>query len=608
MKIFVLALVVYNVCAVPLGSSKSEEDGDAEALKTNMDMMMDKTMKTAELKGDKSEEFESAKAEELKSQMKAEELKAMEKAEELKSSEKAEELKAIEKAEELKSSEKAEELKASEKAEELKASEKAEELKSSDKSDSDAQELKSSDKPRERREDSPKAEELKSANKPSSKSLLSDDEPQMEALTGSGPVGAGPMGAGPMGPGPEHKPSPCDVPEFKYYQPHPTDPKRYYQCDPWGTFVEKKCDVEGTIWDRWTLTCLTENKVVNISDIVLPTITRRVSAGFNCTIEGQRCHHGGICVVESELYRCSCTVGFVGDFCETHTDDFDLYADIMSGNFSMDNYIKRIINENVTVDITYFEHFKGVWDPATYGKIIDYMTQYKSGLVRYDTLVSRLVKDVLGDIYPDAEFLRTFNVSNQNVVTTLRLVPNLLSYAKYSAERYQDVFVQYQHVLEQLWSFLNVSVPRLRQEAVRYTDLTKFFVSNKIGEETTHVLNYTIAKRFGGRNFLNDTLNNITDVAIREILRVDFATILDRVNTLNSMVHDFSNSVVTEWKKSPNFIFNTVGQTGFTKAADFIKIFREIHTVNCKIWHKLVSYGFWYITNVFTTTPVVVVV
>jgi hypothetical protein len=596
MKIFVLALVVYSVCAVPVSKNDDDAQADAlimdkptitktEALKT--DMMMDKPItKTEALVSDKSEAEASVvepKSDELKADKTRERREEEPKAEEIKSSKDEDEAKA----DELKASKvNAEELKAD------KSSEKAEELKANE------------DKSRERREDSPKAEELKSADamKPSSRPLVADDEPSMEAL-----VANGPMGAGPMGPGPQHTPSPCDVPEFKYYQPHPTDAKRYYQCDPWGTFVEKKCDVEGTIWDRWTLKCQTESKIVNITDIVLPTTTRRVSAGFNCTIDGQRCHHGGICVVESDLYRCSCTVGFVGDFCETHTDDFDLYADIMSGNFSMDSYIKRIVNQNVTVDITYYERFKSILDPVTYGKIIDYMTQYKSGLVRYDTLVSRLVKDVLGDIYPDADFLRTFNISNQNVITTLRLVPNLLSYAKYSSERYQDVFVQYQHVLEQLWSFLNVSVPRLRQEAVHYTDLTRYFANNKISEDSLRVLNHTVARRFGGRNFLNDTLNNITEVAVREILRVDFVTILDRVNTLNSLVHDFSDSVVVEWKKNPNFIFKTVGETGFEKSAEFIKIFREIHHVNCEIWHKLVAYGFWYITNVFTTTPVVVV-
>lgn len=109
-----------------------------------------------------------------------------------------------------------------------------------------------------------------------------------------------------------------------------------------------------------------------------------------------------------------------------------------------------------------------------------YLSFYKDGEVRYDTLINSLVEDILENIYPDAEYLSVFNATEQNVIAMVQMVPSLLSYARYSFDRYQDVFAQYQHVLTTLVKSLNSSLPNIKEEATQYTVLTRIFLNQTV--------------------------------------------------------------------------------------------------------------------------------
>jgi hypothetical protein len=275
----------------------------------------------------------------------------------------------------------------------------------------------------------------------------------------------------------------------------------------------------------------------------------------------------------------------------------------MGGNFSVEDYVRRVSWHNVSLDITYYEQFKSILEPAVYEKLISYLSHYKGGEIRYDTLINRLVKDILGDIYPDVEFLKHFNISQRSVISSIRLVPNLLSYARYSSDRYPEVLVQYEHILDQLWNYLNSTMPTLRQEAIQYTHLAQFFLNGTISPDNWKVLNSTVARRFGGRNFLNDTVYT-SDVELKDTIHRNFVTIVEKVNKLYELIHTYERAVVAQWKKDPETIFRTVVDLELPGSLEFVNLFDEIRKVNCEIWQSLVSYGFWYITNIFNTQPI----
>lgn len=592
-RIFVLALLVCSACAGPVKKAESGALVGGDPMDT----------KSEQLIGDAPSDKEQDEAEPMKmDEPKSDALMSSEKDAKEKERQRrmdGTDMKAEAEKSDEKSESKSEKLESSmDKSDEKAEAEKSEES-SMDKSDAEA--VKADEKSEEKRERRESDESKKSEAAELKANMEQSPEMMMpEHLIGNEPMAPMPEAliGGPAGPGVPPTPSPCDVPEFKYYQPHPTDVHKYYQCDPWGTFVEKVCD-GGRIWDRWTLRCQAEDKIVNFTS-VLPENFKNVST-FNCTVRGQQCLHG-ICVEElTGVYTCSCQANYTGEFCEIHSED--LFAEIMGGNFSVEDYVRRVSWHNVSLDITYYEQFKSILEPAVYEKLISYLSHYKGGEIRYDTLINRLVKDILGDIYPDVEFLKHFNISQRSVISSIRLVPNLLSYARYSSDRYPEVLVQYEHILDQLWNYLNSTMPTLRQEAIQYTHLAQFFLNGTISPDNWKVLNSTVARRFGGRNFLNDTVYT-SDVELKDTIHRNFVTIVEKVNKLYELIHTYERAVVAQWKKDPETIFRTVVDLELPGSLEFVNLFDEIRKVNCEIWQSLVSYGFWYITNIFNTQPI----
>jgi len=277
----------------------------------------------------------------------------------------------------------------------------------------------------------------------------------------------------------------CDGSQgFKYYQAHPTNETLYIQCDPWGQPIVRECET-GLVWNQWRLNCTTVEELKNASSSVIDgaefDLLSVVQALFDCTQPQFACMNGGVCNKLSTGFKCVCSVEYTGDVCEVKVDSSSIYSEILSGQFPFQSYKKSLVSERRQEDdLKYFEQFKESLSKSTYDELVKYLSSYKTDEVRYDRLVSSLVEDILQDIYPDAFYLSVFNASQETVGNVVRMIPNLLSYGKYSTERYVQVFYQYQKTLDQLVGLLNSSWSTVTKEANDYYALTTKYLNNTV--------------------------------------------------------------------------------------------------------------------------------
>jgi hypothetical protein len=395
--------------------------------------------------------------------------------------------------------------------------------------------------------------------------------------------------------------NPCaSTRNFNYYIPFPNDTARYIQCDPWGTGIVKQCD-EGTVWNTWSLRC---DKIENVHNTTL-ILPHRV---FNCSLTGHQCLNGGVCT-ESSLGgdRCICRPEYTGPVCESKVDINDLTHEILNGTFRIHQFYEQLKAQNITVDVAEYAKYKDMLDNATYQALMEYMSLYKGTQVRYDTLVNNLVENILEDIYPDAAYLSVFNSSTVSVVDLVQLIPNLMSYAKYSQERYQDVFAKYQEVLHRLTSYLNstdnMHWESMRHEALEYSHLTAVFLN-----QTVSMLNVTNVSSSTPHEMIWNSHHAAsneqpTEEEVRERLRISFNKTLTATSRLYESLESFQNQVMELVQNGTTDVYSlTLEQSNLNGTAEVKKLLDQITCSSIKVWDSLVNYGFWFITTMLTTT------
>jgi len=377
--------------------------------------------------------------------------------------------------------------------------------------------------------------------------------------------------------------------EFKYFIPYPNDETKYVQCDPWGTGSLKSCK-KGLVWNMWSLKC--ENRE-NIRNLTFNFPTQEIKQ-VNCSLVGLECLNDGICqVTPSGSYKCVCRPDFSGQFCESRVDSTDLSHQILNGTFSIVDYKARLIEQNISVDASYYERYRDHLDNGTYSELMNYLTFYKKGDVRYDSLINSLIQDILEDIYPDAEYLSSFNASSQNVIAMVRLIPSLLSYSRYSLDRYEEVFGQYQKILQGLVNILNSTVPTIRDEALQYSRLTEMFLN-----QTMMILRQKSAER---KNLVIDNQFvesvQLSQVEMKDNLKFNFNSTLNSIEELFNSLEEFQNTLLQEMQTNPSLSSLTLGEAKFSGAQNILALFNKISASSSQIWDSLVNYGFWYMTN-----------
>lgn len=388
------------------------------------------------------------------------------------------------------------------------------------------------------------------------------------------------------------------VTDFKYFQKIENEPTKYIQCDPWGTGKIKTC-AEGLFWNEWTLVCDLKENIRNMTlDLSKFSVTTAARPVVNCTLVGMECLNGGQCVqATSGDYKCACRTDFTGQFCESRVDLTDITHEILNSTFSVLDYRRHLQLENLTMNMAYYEKFKDQLDNVTYTELMRYLGFYKDGEVRYDTLVNSLVEDILENIYPDAEYLSVFNATEQNVVQMVQMIPSLLSYSRYSFERYEDVFAQYQHVLTSLSKLLNTTLPTVREEATQYTVLTRIFL-NQTMALVNSVQDHSLVD-----NTPTDQPIQLTEADIKKALAYNYNETLKATEQLIKVLETFQNSVVKELQTNPGGVITlTLGQAKFPGATEMLTVLNQVSAASTQIWESLVNYGFWYLTNLFSET------
>jgi len=422
---------------------------------------------------------------------------------------------------------------------------------------------------------------------------------------------------------------------FKYYQAHPTNPSLFIQCDPWGQPIVRTCE-DGLVWDQWRLTCCTTESVKNSTlaqglDFDLLNAARAL---FDCNLSQYTCLNGGVCTLNGTVSQCVCQTNFTGDLCEVKIDSTSIYSEILSGQFPFEQYKERLSAERPSDDFKYFEQFRGSLSQSTYDELLKYLKSYKQGEVRYDRLVAGIIEDVLLDIYPDAFFLSVFNASSETVGNVVRMVPNLLSYAKYSNERYTQVFYQYQKTLAQLVGIFNSSWPTVEQEATEYFRLAGFYLNNSLvlsnstffeqdrlnvtkvqgvvdGRWSDGVYDQTEGVfSFGSRPVVAAHKVGLaggsapvqwTEGEVMDRMRSEYNESMKDTNELFNFLERFRTKALVEIKRDPQVVSLPLFEAKFEYSNETMIRLEEISRSSSEIWDSLLNYGFWYLTNVFSS-------
>jgi len=411
---------------------------------------------------------------------------------------------------------------------------------------------------------------------------------------------------------------------FKYYQAHPTNQSYYIQCDPWGQPIMKACE-SGLVWDQWRLRCCTPESVRNSTFAQGYDFDMLVAAEslFDCNLPQYTCLNGGACSKLSTGNVCVCSGNYTGDLCEIRVDASSIFSEILSGGFTLEEYRRRQAEDKSFDDLKYFEQYKTLLSKPTYEELVRYLSIYKKGEVRYDRLVSNLVEDVLQDIYPDAFYLSVFNASAESVANVVRMVPNLLSYAKYSNERYVQVFYQYQKALEKLVGVLNVSWPHVEHEASEYYKLTSLYLNHSVvlSQEFNRTVELTRespvevdqqsvegAFSFGSRPVATHKSGlaggagpvQWTDSEVMEKMRTEYNQTMQDTNELFDFLERFRSKALVEIRRDQKVVSLPLSEAKFELAKETVERFNEISKSSAEIWDSLVNYGFWYLTNIFS--------
>lgn len=431
----------------------------------------------------------------------------------------------------------------------------------------------------------------------------------------------------------------CDGSQgFKYYQAHPTNETLYIQCDPWGQPIVRECET-GLVWNQWKLNCTSVEELKNASLLVDGSefdLFSVVQSLFDCTQPQYACLNGGSCTKLSTGSKFVCTLDFTGDVCEVKIDSSSIYSEILSGQFPFESYKKSLAAESQQQDdLKYFEQYKSSLSPAIYDQLVRYLSSYKSGEIRYDRLVSSLVEDVLQDIYPDALYLSFFNASQETVGNVVRMIPNLLSYGKYSAERYVQVFYQYQKTLNQLVGLLNSSWPTVKKEAVEYYSLTTQYLNNSLvlnntfgWDERVNVSNgYSVqgaadivtgglhdkpeggAFSFGSRTPVLSRKNGLgggsgpvqwTEEDVMGKMRSEYNETLQNTTSFFELLEKFRTKALVEIKRNQKVVTLPLSEVNFDYAKETVEEIDDVSKSSMEIWVSLCNYGFWYLTNIFS--------
>jgi len=369
---------------------------------------------------------------------------------------------------------------------------------------------------------------------------------------------------------------------FQYYKPYPNDQTRYVQCDTWGRGTVRECS-EGRLWDQFYEMCTVPSVIQdsqNMTQYFEELSKLQLSESCNSTLFS--CVNGGKCVERESEWQCQCTRAFTGPFCQFRVEEGSIFSAIMTGQFNYTKFedfaVKTGLNDTlVGNDLKALSQLTN----TTHRQIIDYIDMFDEEHVRYDTAVNLLIEDVLEDIYPDLYYMSIFNVSENSLLHVVRTIPALVSYSRYSTERYTEVLSKYNDVIERLMFTLNESIPNSQEVALEYTRIV------------AHIMNET-----GTTKGMQDTFNRTTEAQLEQGMQKTYNKTSEEFMEFSLAMNAMRSYFIDYMRSHPETVNMRVGMLPLTnEVKELISIFDEMTIQSVMLINQLFNYGFWTVTE-----------
>jgi len=214
-----------------------------------------------------------------------------------------------------------------------------------------------------------------------------------------------------------------------------------------------------------------------------------------------------------------------------------------------------------------------------------YLDQFDKSNVRYDIVMNELIERVLEDIYPDAYYVSAFNASSHRLVDVVRTIPSLISYSKYSNERYAEVFTKYQEVLDKTVLTLNSTWAYVGEEAAEYVKIT------------SHIMNETglLGEVLSGVQKAQNVTQKETVAKLEKAYKGSVEKTMERSLELTGLRRSLIKEMVNEPSVINKRLSELVGENKLVR--ELVGIFDEVSRDANEVINSLFSYGFWYVTN-----------
>jgi hypothetical protein len=229
----------------------------------------------------------------------------------------------------------------------------------------------------------------------------------------------------------------------------------------------------------------------------------------------------------------------------------NIVDDILSGHFSVQNFTLKLKEENVTLNASYFERYKDTLDKSVYANLLDYVLSYLPGEVRFDTLISFLVEDVLSVLYPEARFIATLAglTKTKPASRIQKILPSFRSYLSLSQVNSKTLFEKYQHVLGILGRQLSQSssASSLAQQAAKYANFSRVFIISALAE--LHNLATSDDELI---KFKNTSVINVIQWNYQQIKKLDEKLAKSAASASSELIKNIDANVTQVW----DYLFN----------------------------------------------------
>lgn len=261
---------------------------------------------------------------------------------------------------------------------------------------------------------------------------------------------------------------------------------------------------------------------------------------------------------------------------------------ILTDKFNLTEFKQELFEEAPsTITTEEMQNIKRVLTNSTHEEIMSYLSEANNKTEpRFDIVVNTMIEGILEDIYPDAYYMSIFNASSQRLIDVVRTIPSLISYSRYSTDRYTEVFIKYQEALDKVVENFNTTWAGVNQDAAEYVRITK-----KVLNETGSMSDMSDMFPSTERTSEDDTV---------EKLKEAFEKSKEEVVMFTLKMQGVRRALISEMVKRPELVDMRLSQLKTDKNVRYlIETFDMVAQNSAEIVNELFTYGFWYVTDAF---------